>query len=299
MIPDFTRPSWNSARGCKGLHPGLAFYRLFDAGPDDENKRKEALALMATKTSAPFAGELADRMKAQLASLESTGVWKSRGPWEDVLATRMAVGMGIPHQTENGLWLDRTHGAPVVPGSVLKGVTQDWALVEKGVFFDGGERRKAKRTDPEMVAVFGMQTPEGEEKPDKNFQARRGHVVFFDALPVGGSGFFDTDIMNPHYGDYYSSEGDAPPADYLNPNPIVFLTVKAGTRYRFALAARPAQFDLALPPGASGEESRTVSVSFPAEELLSLAEGWLRSALTQLGAGGKTRAGYGIFRGKE
>jgi CRISPR-associated protein Cmr6 len=78
--------------------------------------------------------------------------------------------------------------------------------------------------------------------------------------------------MTPHYGEYYRGEKRTPPADYLTPNPILFLTVER-TEFLFALAARTPK---AVP-------------------LLPRAEEWLKGGLKELGIGAKTTVGYGYF----
>jgi CRISPR-associated protein Cmr6 len=97
----------------------------------------------------------------------------------------------------------------------------------------------------------------------------RGRVVFFDAVPIEPPKL-KVDVMNPHYGDYYQRKPNVPPADYLSPVPVYFLTVERGSRFAFAVASE--EFDLAK-----------------------LACNWLKAALADLGAGGKTSAGYGYW----
>ncbi len=111
-------------------------------------------------------------------------------------------------------------------------------------------------------------------------QKKRGEVIFFDAFPIDlKTDSFELDIMNPHYGDYYRYEGKKPPADWYNPNPIVFLAL-ANTRFKFHIAYYP------LNPA---DESIS-------EKILDNAEKLLRFALTTYGIGGKTRSGYGWFK---
>ncbi len=110
-------------------------------------------------------------------------------------------------------------------------------------------------------------------------QKKRGEVIFFDAFPVElKKENFELDIMNPHYGDYYKESGKRPPADWYNPNPIVFLTL-ANTKFKFNIAYHP------LNPL---DESKS-------DKILGIAEKLLRFALTTYGIGGKTRSGYGWF----
>jgi CRISPR-associated protein Cmr6 len=78
--------------------------------------------------------------------------------------------------------------------------------------------------------------------------------------------------MNPHYGDYYSDDkGKTPPADYLSPNPIKFLTVATGTVFAFRAVAEKK------------------------DDLPQKVRNAFISALTQEGVGAKTAIGYGRF----
>jgi len=277
-IPSFSAQIWNTAKASGGLHPGLTFYRFCEVLGKKEGKYDAVLGLMTGKTAIPFAGKLAERVRDQAQALEATGIWKTK-VFKNALETRMAVGMGISSQTENGICLDHTHGIPVIPGSALKGVAQDYALMEQ-----------IPKDDHTFVAVFGSQSS-GSGAPDPNFVPVAGHVAFFDAMPVSSANPFDTDIMNPHYGDYYSSEGGTPPADYISPNPIFFLTVKPGTVFQFALAARDACFSLNREENGKTQTNEKLS----AEILLDKAVSFLKGALCNLGVGAKTSVGYGIF----
>ncbi len=117
---------------------------------------------------------------------------------------------------------------------------------------------KKEDNDPELIAVFGT-------------TEKAGSVIFLDAIPAEVPQF-QLDIMNPHYPNYYRTRGQHPPADWESPNPVFFLTVHMAS-YQFALAAR--------------HES--------GNRLLDTAEKWLRGALSELGIGAKTSAGYGYW----
>jgi len=164
---------------------------------------------------------------------------------------RFVVGLGGASVLETSITLHHLYGTPVIPGSALKGLTRAFAETI-------GEKEP---DDPEVEAIFGTApgvTP-----------MKAGGIVFLDAIPVTLPRF-RLDVMTPHYGDYY--RGDKPPADYLTPNPILFLTVER-TEFLFALAARAPK---AVP-------------------LLPHAEEWLRGGLKELGVGAKTTVGYGYF----
>jgi CRISPR-associated protein Cmr6 len=106
----------------------------------------------------------------------------------------------------------------------------------------------------------------------------KGEIIFFDAFPErlvteDNEPIVELDVMNPHYRDYYMEEKDAkgnfiPPADWLSPVPVFFLTVRQGTRFIIRLAGRD-------------------------QNLLNRVEGWVKEALQEFGIGAKTRAGYG------
>ena len=113
-------------------------------------------------------------------------------------------------------------------------------------------------------------------------------MVFFDALPTvepENEGENDTqkkhsnnnlndplefDIMNPHYGPYYQN-GKAP-GDWHDPRPVIFLVVRPGIEFKFAVA----------PLGN--------------EELARKTRAILEEALKNHGVGAKTSLGYGRFQ---
>lgn len=114
-------------------------------------------------------------------------------------------------------------------------------------------------SDPTFASVFGKAPPDGQA----------GKVIFFDAIPANPASLkLELDVMNPHYAPYY--QGKAPPADYHNPVPVFFLTIGAGSEFLFAVASRE-------------------------EHLAEKAQEWLTKALTEMGVGAKTVAGYGIW----
>lgn len=135
---------------------------------------------------------------------------------------------------------------------------------------------KLKVSFQELVEIFGT---------TKN----SGKVVFFDALPraepenenkedsqkkppednnIGEP--LEFDIMNPHYGPYYQ-KGEAP-GDWHDPVPVIFLVVRPGIEFTFAVA----------PLGS--------------EELARKAGEILKEALREHGVGAKTSLGYGRFQ---
>ncbi len=129
--------------------------------------------------------------------------------------------------------------------------------------------------DPENQESVDQLVEEHIEKFSRVFgsTAAHGEVIFFDGYPesltVDGKPILELDVMTPHYSDYYTK--DSPPADWLSPNPVLFLTVRRGTAFRISLACR----DTAL---------------------LNEVMPWTERALGEFGIGAKTNAGYGELR---
>lgn len=137
---------------------------------------------------------------------------------------------------------------------------------------------------------------------------RAGKAIFFDAIPSGKSlPVLDLDIMNPHYPDYYNDregkEGNFP-TNWQNPNPVKFLTVAPGTVFRFAIGWRRSPEDTQSEaekhkPAWSWFKGERITKHAPLENhprMQKLARRWLQGGLLDLGAGGKTSAGYGYFK---
>lgn len=176
-------------------------------------------------------------------------------------AERLVSGLGNGHPLEVGLVWHRTLGVPYLPGSTVKGVVRSWAD-------EWGALGK-----PDVARLFGDLETTG-----------AGLLCFFDALPTRVPEL-EIDVVNPHYGAYYQAPRKNPPADYLSPVPVKFLTVAPGTEFCFAVALRPGA---ALVPG---EDPRTL------REALETGVWLLAQALTFIGAGAKTAVGYGTFEG--
>ena len=135
-----------------------------------------------------------------------------------------------------------------------------------------------------------------------------GHVTFFDAIPSkDNSRLIELDIMNPHYPDYYKETGQeevkTPPANWQSPIPVKFLVVAPGATFHFAVGWRSAPIDRTpledLPEKARSEWSwfkgATAPIADKRNPVLEQARQWLEDGLRNLGAGGKTNAGYGYF----
>ena len=101
--------------------------------------------------------------------------------------------------------------------------------------------------------------------------AARGTVRFLDGIPAGEPVMVEADVLTPHVKPYYDGAATGkpvPPAEYHNPVPLAFLTVRG---------------------------AYVVDLYGPDADDVSLAAGWLMKAGDELGAGAKTAAGYGYL----
>lgn len=239
----------------------LAFYRLppKEVGQEDEAKQKylEALAdhwgkeiLERWTQSASPIEEVRRRLSAQLESLAADGRATRRLELET--EGRLVAGLGYDSPLEVGLTLHPLYGFPYLPGSSVKGVARTYA------------ERIEEAGQEALLQVFGS-TSKSDPDPEK----RRGRVTFMDAIPAAFPQL-ELDIMTPHYGDYYTDDGDTAPGSWHEPTPVPFLAVAGGTPFQFPLVADD-------------------------DELLDRAASWLKQGLFWLGAGGKNSSGYGLF----
>lgn len=209
--------------------------------------------------------EINDRHKKAIENIVQT----LKGPLKLKLEWRMTLGLGNESVYETALTLHHIYGIPYIPGQAVKGIARNWIIKtrfknEAGALKDQG-----------FCDIFGC-------PPDSFYkQARAGRVLFFDAYPVSlAENSIQADIMNPHYGPYYS-EGK-PPADYHNPVPVNFLTVK-NTVFELYMGMR---------------QNKTQNIEtglFKNRNPLTVANEFISSALTDHGIGAKTSAGYGYF----
>ena len=198
------------------------------------------------KSSQECVNHLRERQLQQLQQLSKIGL--ELYCVDALVDWRLVVGLGSAHVQDTNMTLHHIYGIPYIPGSAVKGVLRHWWLQED---FDNDEKQALG--DLNFLALFGS-------------QERRGEVQFLDAYPEKVR--FATDIMNPHYPEYYS--GNAPPTDDQNPVPINFLTVEQ-TTFRFAFLAK--------------NQGPLDSLKARFEE-----------ALKMKGIGAKTAVGYGYFR---
>jgi len=248
-------------------HAGLAFYRFVPLGLDQKGREPERMAFLSGITRR-FQGKgvwhdvAAFHAARMLAAAEA---FRAQGrPVEIIEArtvTRLLMGIGYKNALDVGLAFHPA-GFPCLTGASVKGLCRAWA---EDVEDD---------TPPALLKrVFGTKS---KNEHDESGEMEAGSVCFLDALPLGFPRL-DVDLLNPHYPTWYRAEntprpGDAP-ADWDAPIPVNFLAVAPGQAFRFLLVGRT--------------ESDTTFVK--------VAAGWLKDALSDLGAGAKTAAGYGYF----
>lgn len=194
---------------------------------------------------------------------------------------RMVVGLGNESVYETSMTLHHIYGIPYIPGSAIKGVVRSHIITEefekdKMDSLDLKNAEKRALQDPGFCDIFGC--------PKNSFynESRQGKIIFFDSLPLSEPQI-KPDVMNPHYGPYYSeSSGKIPPADYHNPNPIFFLTVEE-TEFEFIIGIKVR------------DNNRIEQGKFSGEYPLSIAQKCLKEALSEHGIGAKTAVGYGYM----
>jgi CRISPR-associated protein Cmr6 len=191
---------------------------------------------------------------------------------------RFVIGLGNESVYETSMTLHHVYGFPYIPGSSVKGVIRSWIITELyGEIVDDDSKRTLdlKHAEERALDDEGFRNIFGDTEA-------AGKIRFFDAFPITAPKV-DTDIMNPHFGEYYGDQTNTkPPADYLTPVPLPFLTVKE-TTYRFIIGVR--KEDNMVMHGVIGQGCSRLEV----------ASRWLEKALTCHGIGAKTAVGYGYM----
>lgn len=239
--------------------------------------------------------------------------------------SRLVVGLGAKGSLEMGLTLHHHIGYPWIPGSAVKGAARSWALlwlaeqwripaVDNREFlqrkedeletplqkldslietpvsagndpsrYDGLERKlRSLQDDPLVIAAASplLQINAADIANDPAFKkitsifgglGRAGEIIFFGAMTTTRPRLVP-EIITPHFNRYYR-EGHAP-LDTDKPSPNVFLALEEGQNFYFGLAPRSPKTTPAL---------------------LQKAGGYLQKALKELGIGGKTSSGMGLF----
>lgn len=231
---------------------------------------------------------------------------------------RLIAGLGKKGALEVGFTFHR-YGFPYLPGSSLKGLARTYGLLEialgvEAVIKEKGEKEPLSRLDAILALDDNEKHVEGLQayQPDNDFlhmtaafrqifgtTDTAGKAVFFDAVPES-SPALELDIMNPHYPEYYKEGSEEYPTNWQSPIPVKFLTVASGSPFRFAVGWRssprdPEKSETKWNGWFKGEQIKQQANS-ESPRLIKLARRWLQGGLLELGAGGKTNAGYGYFK---
>lgn len=250
------------------MHPDLhnlyaAFYRFVPERPTqkadkDAHKRAYLDALVRQWEHVSFNREVVAAVARRQYARQQARYDVTCETRSLTLQSRLVAGLGYDGPLEVGFSLHPLYGFPYLPGSSVKGLVRSY--VRQVVLPEGRVR------EGDVYRLFGN-TPEASARDE-----RRGVLSFEDAIPAGGAPLtLEVDVMTPHYSPYYTGGDDALPGDWHEPTPVPFLTVKAGSAFSFSVAA-------------------------PSADDAQQAASWLEEVLTRWGAGGKTRAGYGLFQ---
>jgi CRISPR-associated protein Cmr6 len=261
-------PEYVSRHGFADCPPGHRFnlyFPLWDAawGAGKEGAKPQALRQSLAVGHAVSA--LTALRQRQLALAEALPAGRSLIV-DAVSTSPFSTGLGLEHPIENGFAFLTPYGLPYLAGSGIKGVLRR-AAEELRVDDAPGF------TDPLIDALFG---------PENAEQARRGALSFWDVFPEPAGGKMAVEIMTPHMTHYLQpkkGERAATPHESGKPNPIPFLAVPVGSRFRFVVVCEPTLLGTAEVPDWQAVVHRLAGHAFD----------WL-------GFGAKTAVGYGALK---
>ncbi len=257
---------------------------------------------------------LIERFDEQIESLKSFG-YEEIFNQEVVTKSRIVVGLGSVHVLEASLILHNIYGIPYIPASELKGVCRSvafWKLVQqKGIKNIKVEEDKKDKKDQEKTEFEKFQKDfydNGSTNKDKlnkdelryqllfGSQETKGLLMFLDAFPKlekYNTEILDLDIMNVHYQSFYSdNSGNTPAGDWENPNPIKFVTIKPGIKFRFGVLIDKFR----LEELSQNEDYKKIGVDFNFKNIKNDVKNLITEAFEEFGVGAKTRLGYGLFK---
>ncbi len=204
--------------------------------------------------------------------------------WSRTTSDPLTLHLARASALENaGICLHPIYGFAYLPGTGLKGLARAYAETVWFASLPLSQQSDGWRTiervfgwapgsdEIEYKLVKPWKPVDSELKHHEDEQAAAGTVVFHDAWPTTWPRL-SVDIVNNHHPGYY--KGDGPPGDWESPVPVYFLMVRPGQQFFFALSPRRRD---------------------EGEPLVGQAQEWLNGALTHLGFGAKTAAGYGRF----
>ena len=191
------------------------------------------------------------------------------------LQSRLFIGLTGNGMIETGCVIGRSHGAPCIPGSSIKGVVSALARDRLGTDPNGQHIREE---------FFGRSSSLARSRPGRDPNGRdirkelfgrsdtglSGLITFHDAWWVPGSAPrpLVLEVVTSHHHKYYSEDGSTPATDFDSPIPNAQVAVQGA--FLFVIEG-PVDW-------------------------LDLAEQMLVATLTTRGIGAKTSSGYGLFQ---
>lgn len=247
-------------------------------GKFDETKRSRWLRNTLEHFMGKFVRDICDAHKKRwLAMTEQSARFQLE------LRGRMVVGLGGKNPLEFGITLDKLTGLPYIPGSALKGLARSYALLT--IYADAKNRGIEEPLDK-----FEEKIIQGEYQSELSVQhfydafgttENAGGCIFYDAIlslkkADDEQPIFVVDVMTPHFGAYYTDTSHrTAPDDSLSPTPILYISVREGLRFAFAVGMRR---------------------GFKNVDACEQAIKWLQGGLAEMGIGAKTAQGYGVFK---
>jgi CRISPR-associated protein Cmr6 len=231
--------------------------------------------------------------KRQNNQIKNQGLNLSPIPIELKNDYRLIIGLGNESVYENGMTLHHIYGIPYIPASAVKGITRSWIITEA---FGSDEKAESRANEDNLFTYIFGKGGDGDDDGNK------GNAYFFDAFPTTVPKI-EPDITNNHYQSYY--DGNTPPADWISPNPVFFLTVKEG-KFCFQVGVKKNVTCKGLKTdGILKEDENLRMYKLPEDRdifsndtnILDIITGWLKDALEHHGIGAKTAVGYGRMKG--
>lgn len=232
---------------------------------------------------------------------------------------RFVLGLGGESVYETSMTLHHLYGIPYLPASSIKGVLRSWMISQ--IFAQPAQVPAGEEEFPLVNAEFraitssklfcvifgcpedieqtiitdGLRTNRKIKKISALGKASQGIVTFFDGLPTTVP-VVKTDVMNPHYKDWYKDIGYSAPTDTQRTNPVHFLTVSNENGLKFQTCIGVGDGNPKL-KDISNDYSKFLSDSSlnGDSSVADLVKFWLEKSLSEHGMGSKTSVNYGHF----
>lgn len=152
--------------------------------------------------------------------------------------SRLVVGLGTSSILEVSMKLHHIYGIPYIPSSAVKGILRAYNILK----VSGKDLQKYKDVEKKLDSLNVLEAEKDQKnssEEDKKIlklaklfgnQNYKGELIILDAYP-DTCPKLEKDITNVHYPEYYREA--KPPSENQSPNPVVFLTIKSGTKFNF------------------------------------------------------------------